>query len=219
VAGPDRDPDRSSLPTTDSSASKKRLGVSLLPLALLTAYAADELTGANIVDGSLTGKDLFDNTIGTADVTKNSLSGADVDESTLNLAAEPWHEVGSSGEPQFHTTASCSWSNLDGNRNSAAFLRDRSGFVHLKGVVDADDVTTCKPGTSDDGIFTLAPGYRAARFEAFATQVSGGNPGIIKVNGSTGAVAVGGIIQDAKSSLSADGISFRCAPSGQNGCP
>jgi hypothetical protein len=48
-----------------------------------TAYAANEWTGANIVDGSLTGQDVFDNTIGASDITNNSLTNADIQDFSL----------------------------------------------------------------------------------------------------------------------------------------
>jgi hypothetical protein len=51
-----------------------------------TAYAANEWTGANIVDGSLTGADVFDNTVSGADITNGSLTGADVFDNTLGGA-------------------------------------------------------------------------------------------------------------------------------------
>jgi hypothetical protein len=43
-----------------------------------SAYAANEWTGANIVDGSLTGQDVFDNTVGGADITNESLRSTDI---------------------------------------------------------------------------------------------------------------------------------------------
>ena len=48
-----------------------------------SAYAANEWTGANIVDGSLTGQDVFDNTISGNDITNNSVASADVKDGSL----------------------------------------------------------------------------------------------------------------------------------------
>lgn len=48
-----------------------------------TAYAANEWTGANIVDGSLTGADVYDNTISGNDITNNSVASADVKDQSL----------------------------------------------------------------------------------------------------------------------------------------
>ena len=50
------------------------------------AYAANEWTGDNIVDGSLTGQDIFNNTVSGADITNGSLTGADVFDNTLGGA-------------------------------------------------------------------------------------------------------------------------------------
>jgi hypothetical protein len=50
------------------------------------AYAANEWTGANIVDGSLTGQDVFDNTLGNADITNGSLTGAKINDFSLKGA-------------------------------------------------------------------------------------------------------------------------------------
>ena len=94
-----------------------------------------EVNSADVKDQSLTTFDV--STFLGADVVDNTLTGADVDESTLNLAAEPWHEVGSAGQPAF-TGGSlflCDWTNFNDSFNSAAFLRDRFGIVHLKGMV------------------------------------------------------------------------------------
>jgi hypothetical protein len=43
-----------------------------------TAYAANEWTGANVVDGSLTGADIKDGTVSGADVTNESLTTTDI---------------------------------------------------------------------------------------------------------------------------------------------
>jgi uncharacterized protein YjbI with pentapeptide repeats len=71
-----------------------------------SAYAANEWTGANIVDesltgadikngavasrdvtnASLTGADVFDNTIGAGDITNGSLSGLDIADASIGLA-------------------------------------------------------------------------------------------------------------------------------------
>jgi uncharacterized protein YjbI with pentapeptide repeats len=55
----------------------------LVALGGTGAYAANEWTGENIVDGSLTGQDIFNNTISGADITNGSLTGQDVFDNTL----------------------------------------------------------------------------------------------------------------------------------------
>ena len=61
-----------------------------------------------------------------------------------------WHEVGASGEPAFEN----SWANYSAAYNSAAYMKDSLGFVHLKGLV--------KDGTIGQAVFTLPAGYRPA---------------------------------------------------------
>ena len=107
---------------------------------------------------SLGAADLAASSVGTSEAADNSLTGTDVNEATLGPVpnadtldgqdssafaqngSESWHEVGSAGQTSFSGTSHCSWGNFDGIHNSAAFLRDRFGFVHLKGLIDADDV-------------------------------------------------------------------------------
>jgi hypothetical protein len=48
-----------------------------------TAYAANEWTGENIVDGSLTGQDIFNNTLAGGDITNGSVTGADIFDNTI----------------------------------------------------------------------------------------------------------------------------------------
>jgi hypothetical protein len=57
-----------------------------LALGGVSAYAANEWTGDNIVDGSLTGADIFNNTVSGADITNGSLTGADVFDNTIGGA-------------------------------------------------------------------------------------------------------------------------------------
>jgi hypothetical protein len=83
---------------------------------------------------------------------------------TPTLAApEPYHEVGSSGEPTFQN----GWTNeVPGSETTAAFFKDLSGVVHLKGIVTS---TTAPPSI----IFTLPSGYRPTRTACMATYRAG----------------------------------------------
>ena len=203
-----------------------------------TAYAVDSVNSADIIDGGVKSVDVGDGEINSADVkdsslntfdvqsflgadvVDNTLTGSDVDESTLNLAAEPWHEVGAPGQPGFKTGNFCVWSNYDSVHNTAAFLRDRSGFVHLKGVVDADDGPggVCGTGGLETTIFSLPSGYRPAKQELISTLTNGA-PGQVGISADQVKIESPTTFASAKSWISLDGFSFRCAPSGQNGCP
>jgi hypothetical protein len=189
-------------------------------------------------DNSVNFNELAPESIEGSKVEDESLTGADVDESSLNLAAEGWHEVGAPGEPGFNSTTTCSWSNATsagevnefGQYNPAGFLRDRHGFVHLKGLVDADDVGDgCEWAFLDTDllIFTLPQGYRPDKREVHVTSTNF-DLGQVVVEGATfpifgeGGIAAQPPLQteaNAKEWISLDGISFRCAPSGVNGCP
>lgn len=208
------------------------VGLLALFLALTggTAYALD---GHNTVNSG----DIINDQVKPADVRDDTLpggglSGADINESSLNLAAEPWHEVGAAGEPAFNADNTCDWGNFDGDHNAAAFARDSAGYVHLKGlvkVVDGPTTASCTDVlyTADrNRIFTLPAGYRPARREVHAT-LANGNLGRLNVDGGfIGFLQPGDVSvdppttpADAAGYLSLDGITFRCAPSGQDGCP
>jgi len=195
---------------------------------------ADLSVGASssntIADGGIQNVDVQNNTLTGAKVNDNSLTGDDVDENGLNLAAEGWHEVGAPGETPFGNNGFCTWKNLDTVHNSAAFLRDRQGIVYLKGLVVAEDVgvDTCDFSfTSDRRIFNLPPGYRPALREV---EVALSSSAVARVNvdndlsaqpSGPGAVMIDlpATEETAKNWVSLDSISFRCAPSGVNGCP
>jgi hypothetical protein len=137
---------------------------------------------------------------------------------------EPWNEVGDGDGPAFGTGTN--WNcgppavtNFDSNHNSAAFYRDPFGTVHLKGLV--------KSGVNDacGSFFELPPGYRPAKRSVFNARESSGT---IRVNVDGPAfgrgLAIAGVVGldtmlPANTFVSLDGITFRCAPSGQNGCP
>ena len=206
------------------------------------AYAANTIGSTDIIDGQVKSVDIGNGEVNSADVkdeslttfdvstflgsdvVDNTLTGADVNESTLNLAAEPWHDVGSAGQPTFnHDDILCTWKNFGGDHNTAGFLRDRFGFVHLKGLVDqeAQVIDPCSTA-GDERIFTLPVGYRPARREAHVT-ITNGALGRINIDGPA---APGKVWIDAPTTtanaqqwVALDGISFRCAPSGSDGCP
>ncbi len=66
---------------------------------------------------------------------------------------EPYHEVGTPGEPGFQN----SWINFGAGASTAAFYKDPLGVVHLKGLLSNS------PGAVAKVAFTLPPGYRPAQ--------------------------------------------------------
>jgi hypothetical protein len=140
-----------------------------------SAYAANQL-GKNSVGtkqlkkNSVTTKKVKKEAITAAKVKKGALTGAQIDASTLGTvpsartsetaqtansiaAPEPWHEVGTPGNPPLEA----GWQNPSDNENffpRLAFFKDHEGIVHLRGVA-----------LNDKGygpIFTLPPGFRPA---------------------------------------------------------
>jgi hypothetical protein len=104
------------------------------------------------------------------------------------------------------------WHNLNpGAFSTAAYLRDPSGVVHLKGVVQRTG------GSGATLIFILPAGYRpgpASAGQIFAATANDAFATVYILGGSVYAQA-----GDADQWISLDGISFRCQPSGFSGCP
>lgn len=118
---------------------------------------------------------------------------------------EPWHEVGGPGEPGF----AWYWVNYGPPKSTAAFMKDRSGFVHIKGTV--------KSGNNGQPVFVLPDGYRPPSDERFVNNAWDGTAerlARIDVVASTGYVQVtvlalaGSIIYEA----GIGGIVFRAGP-------
>lgn len=74
------------------------------------------------------------------------------------IRGEEWHEVGGTGEPAFQN----SWVNVGGAQETAAFYKDATGRVHLKGQVKSGTVGAFTP------VFTLPAGYWPAKQLGFA---------------------------------------------------
>ena len=180
------------------------------------AYAANTIGSADVIDESLLSQDIKNNT----------LTGDDVLESSLRQGTT-WRLVGSAGQPAFGDHHDCRWENYDSVHSSAAFTRDAAGFVHLKGTLHPDDQDhggACNEDTElSHSAFVLPPGYRPQRREQM--PVAGAELGhSVYIDGPrlteppAGSVSIAGNIGDLDY-VSIDGISFRCAPAGVNGCP
>ncbi len=189
--------------------------VMLLAIGALTggvAYAANTIGSADVINESLLSEDLKN----------NNVTGNDVLESSLRQGTT-WRLVGAAGQPAFGDYESCDWSNYDSVHSSTAFTRDAAGFVHLKGTLK----TRQGPGICDDvterTVFVLPPGYRPQRREQMpvvgdGTDLSVYIDGPALAGSPAGGVSIDGSIINADY-VSIDGISFRCAPAGVNGCP
>ena len=145
----------------------------------------------------------------------------------VDLAApEDWHLVGTQGEPVFGDTTpfaqhdyceSASWGNTESIYDTpTGFFRDPFGIVHLKGSMSGGRFSIhC-------GAFKLPLGYRPGDWGESFTGVS--DPGTARIvvfgtngDGDDGEVQVFG--GDSTDFVTLDGITFRCGPAGQDGCP
>ena len=138
------------------------------------------------------------------------------------VGSEGWHLAplndGATGPPGGPVV--CHWTAYGGGFSSPGYFRDPSGMVHLRGLTKAaDGIFTCADLPSLR-VFTLPTGYRPEA-DAALTTISNNKPGRINVR-SGGDVEVEPnfpTFADAKNWVSLDGLSFRCAPSGHDGCP
>jgi hypothetical protein len=143
--------------------------------------------------------------------------------------SEPLHLVGETGEPPFEMGNGggaggddCPWSNFDGGHSQAAFFKDPTGIVHVKGLVKARDKVPGSPNTnercdfsptatSDNWIFRLPEGYRPVRRAVF-TSLGGNTTALMRVDvRGDGVVEIGAAPNPdkAKEWVSIEGISFR----------
>lgn len=82
--------------------------------------------------------------------------------SSVGVAPEPWHVVGSPGEPAFQN----GWVNYDTGTNAqASFYKDPHGVVRVKGLV--------KNGVINAPVFTLPVGYRPGQTIRFPIMSNG----------------------------------------------
>jgi hypothetical protein len=103
------------------------------------------------------------------------------------------------------------WVSLGGDDGPVGYYRDIDGQVHLNGTA-----TTCGGTSGNSVIFTLPKGYRPVLNDNQATA-DAGITGVVVYASDGEVVAIGSASADA--AVSFDGITFRCAPSGKNGCP
>lgn len=129
--------------------------------------------------------------------------------------SETLRQVGTPGNPAFGGCASGhSWQGVGGVLQSAAFYRDPVGVVHLTGFVE------CAVTPNQNTFFILPGGYTPGAYIIFpATDTNGANMNISVDHAGNVIVGNTGLTGGLSQAISLDGISFRCAPSGVNGCP
>jgi hypothetical protein len=134
---------------------------------------------ANVIGGSINGKDLAAGAVTSSKLAK----------------IEPYRVVGTAGQPAFQHQ----WTNTAPSLASAAFFKDPTGVVHLRGSVEN--------GHSAAVIFTLPPGYRPARQLNLPVAVSASGVGWLEIStsGTVAPIWSGSGLR----SVGMDGLSFR----------
>ena len=146
------------------------------------------------------------------------------------MGSEPWQAAtlndGTAGAGIPHQL--CYWTPYSPGSgfSDPGYFRDPAGVVHLRGLVVANDGSglnslNCQ-ASGDTGriIFQLPEGYRPETLW-IAAALANEKAARVDVDAVNGAVQIGASVPDAdkKVWVSLDNISFRCAPSGQHGCP
>src|SRR5204863_1714851 len=162
------------------------------------------------------------NTVFSDDIVNGQVKQADL------AKAENSHQV----SPPLGDTFDCGYGSnacrlinwpKDTIHNTVAFYRDPYGVVHLKGLVCGHGLPG-PPGcnisqstSSTVRIFTLPQGYRPNKWLELPTS-SHGQFARVEIR-SDGTVSADGNPSWRTEDFYLDGVSFRCGPLGQNGCP
>jgi hypothetical protein len=216
-------------------------------LALFVALGGSSYAAVTLKANSVKAKNIARNAVTSPKVKNGSLLAADFKAGQLKpgaqqgipgpkgsngdrgeagplIRSEDWHEVlpagsnGCGGGDRFCDGLR----NFGSDNSSVAFYRDPSGVVHLKGLIYNET------GVNTSLFFKLPAGYRPAKVAVFAGMTNGtgtapeeplridiNTPGA--TNGLVGSGSEGGLAMGHWATL--EGISFRCSPSGSDGCP
>ena len=180
--------------------------------------------GPKVANGSLTGLDINESTLGTVPrsaraALADTLGGKPASD-FAPASAEPWHEVGSLGTVPSSNYQFINWG---AGRDTVGYYRDPYGVVRIKGFIclnyppNGPGCNLTGPSAMTGPIFTLPAGYRPDNTQELPTSSHGFFARVeIKPDG---VVSADGDPAWHAEDFYLDGISFRCAPSGQNGCP
>jgi hypothetical protein len=184
------------------------------------------LTGDDIKNGSVTGADVRESSLARVPQAANAGTLDGVDSTQFQrTGSEEWHLLPLHPPIDSSGPTPCPWGNYNGGFAPAGYFRDRDGIVHLRGLVQASDGAfgSCTGSLSDRTITDsngLPPGYRP-EYQTLFTNSSNDKPGRVDV-GTGGAIFIEPnypTMTDAKAWVQLDGLTFRCWPSGQDGCP
>jgi hypothetical protein len=197
-----------------------------------------QVKSADVQDDGLTGADINEDTLGQVPQAFSALNAQNTEQADHATSADSATDAQTldgidspnfarSDQPSSFTDAgrgnddlfdfSCdntrAWGNRSTNINEkAAYWRDQFGVVHLRGTL-----RRCATPSSDT-IFTLPAGFRPGKSEYFSVAAVDDTPptAIVGIGADGTVYAPGSATNDLRS---LDGITFRCEPSGSNGCP
>lgn len=110
-------------------------------------------------------------------------------------AAPTWRVIGAAGNPTFLN----GWTNQGGADQTAAYLKDPNGFVHLRGLV--------RGGPASQAIFTLPAGNRPSLNEVFPVITNTTfTRGMLVVDAGNGAVWA--LLEAGSAFISLAGVTF-----------
>lgn len=197
------DTDISSVSANDDTVASAKATKTYADNKLAKTTDVTAINDTGIADGEVavfnkTNKDIrtSDKTLPTGDIVGTT------DTQTLTnktLTQSSWTEIGSGAPaPAFEN----SWVNYDGGTtfNTAAFMKDSMGFVHIKGMIKGGTISASTQA------FTLPVGYRPAKKESFVVN-SNWAFGVIRVTSDGKVLCENGT----NAFFYLDGITFKAA--------
>jgi hypothetical protein len=175
-------------------------------------YAATHLKrnsvrSRNIVNGQVKNQDLADGAVNSSKIQDGQIAPSDL------APPEGLRSVGLVSNPSFNcANTPNSWASSRPDANGeVGFYRDPGGTVHLSG-----EAARCGAPPTGNTIFTLPPGYRPGSVSEHYVTLLGAQTHDFQVDPQGGVTDLDSVDLNI---VILNGIDFRCAPSGQNGCP